>query len=198
MRPTYQTLAAGTGIGVLARLGSFSNGVPSLVCPMPAVTVLPAMFFPRFHLPYGLAVLVAPLLFFAWSPGLSRGNQRVPKRSWAAMVVLSFLTVVYPVGSWKYGIQYQGREYSIAVCAVNLVWLVLLWVVLCHSVRTSSFISKSRFTRPCLRGWHGTRFRISVSCPNIACWNTFTRTPPSTPAQSSLTHPRALSALRFL
>jgi hypothetical protein len=141
MKASYQTLAVGFGLVLLAWIGCFSSGIPTLASPMPTITVIPAFFLasPPSHLPYWFAILVPALLFFTWNPGLFRGNLQVPKRSWVLLIALSALSVAYFAGSWRYGNQYQGREYTVAICAVNIVWLVVLWSILYRSSRLSSF-----------------------------------------------------------
>ena len=141
MKASYQTIAVGLGLAPLAWIGCFSHGVPTLICPLPTMTIMPAFLLasPPSHLPVRLATLVPVVLFFAWSPGLFRGKMRVPKRSWALLITLTVLSVIYFVGSWRYGIQYQGREYTVGVCAINLVWIVVLWAILYSSSRARSF-----------------------------------------------------------
>ena len=141
MEASYQTVIAGVGLSLLAWIGCFSNGVPTLICPMPTLTILPAFLLasPLLHLPYWLAILVPALLFFAWNPGLFRGNVRVPKRSWALLAFLTALSPVYFAVSWRYGNQYQGREYAVAICAINTVWTVAWWAILYRAWRASSF-----------------------------------------------------------
>ena len=138
MKASYQTLVVGFGLVLLAWIGCFSSGMPTLTCPMPAITVIPAFFLASF-LPYRLAILVPALLFVSWNPGLFRGDTQVPKRSWFLLSVLNVLSVAYFVRSWKYGTQYQGREYTVAICTINVVWLVGLWAILYRSARGSSF-----------------------------------------------------------
>jgi hypothetical protein len=140
MKASYQTLAVGFGLVLLAWIGCFSSGMPTLICPTPVITIIPAFFLasPPRHLPY-LAILVPAILFFAWNPGLFRGNLRVPKRSWVLLITLSALSIAYFVGSWSYGNQYQGHQFTVAICAVNIVWLVILWAILSRSSRLSSF-----------------------------------------------------------
>jgi hypothetical protein len=108
---------------------------------MPTVTVLPAFFLASLpsQPPYWLAIFVPALLFFAWNPRLFRGESQIPKRSWLLLIALSFLTGAYFIGSWTYGIHYQGREHTVAICAINVAWLVILWAMLCISSRLASF-----------------------------------------------------------
>lgn len=142
MKASYQTLAVAIGLVPLAWIGCCSTGMPTLICPLPLITIVPAFFLasPPFHVvPYQLAVFVPAVLFFAWNPGLFRGNSHIPRRSWVLLIMLSALSVAYFIGSWRQGFQYQGREYTVAICAVNVVWLVILWAILFHGSRLSSF-----------------------------------------------------------
>ena len=154
MKASYQTVAVGFGLVLLAWIGCFSNGVPWLICPMPAITILPAFFLasPLFRLPYRLAVLVPALLFFAWNPGLFRGKRQIPRRSWVLLIILSALSVAYFTGSWRQGYQFQGREYTVVICAVNLVWLVILWAIL-YRVSGLSSLSANLFFHALLFSW---------------------------------------------
>jgi hypothetical protein len=147
MKASYQTIAVAFGLVLLAWIGCFSNGAPTLICPMPLVTVLPALFLasPPSHLPYSLVVLIPALLFFAWNPGLFRGKCQVPRRSWALLIILSALIVVYFTFSWRYGNEYQGHKYTEIICAMNVGWIAILWAVLLRASRLRSFGSNLLF-----------------------------------------------------
>jgi hypothetical protein len=147
MKASYQTLAVGFGLVLLAWIGCFSNGMPAPFCPMPMITVIPALVLasPPSHLPYWLAIFVPAVLFFAWNPALFRGKSRVPKRSWLLLTALSILSIMYFVGTWKNGVAYQGRTYTIAVCAANFLWLAGLWDILYSSMRLYSFRANLSF-----------------------------------------------------
>jgi hypothetical protein len=154
MKAWYQTVAVGAGLSVLAWVGFFSNGVPTLICPMPSLTLILALVLLSLHAysAYRLAIFVPALLFFAWNGGLFRGNMRVPKRSWALMAALTALSLGYFVVSWKYGNHYQGREYTVAICAINAVWILALWAILFRASRASSF-GRNPFFHAMLFGW---------------------------------------------
>jgi hypothetical protein len=118
---------------------------------MPTITILPAFVLASpSHLPHWFAILVPSVLFFAWNPGLFRGSMPVPKRSWVLLSLLTVLSVVYFVGSWRYGNRYQGRDYTVTICAVNVGWIVILWAMLYRSSRLRSFGANLLF--------HGTMF----------------------------------------
>jgi hypothetical protein len=120
MNSASLTLAVGLCLLVPAWIG-FSTGGPTVLSPLPALTVLPAMF----GLAYG-ALGVPSLLFFIWNPGLFRGEAKVPKRSfWLLGTAIALSSIDFAL-SWKWGLQYQGARYTYTVCAANAVWAVLL------------------------------------------------------------------------
>ena len=125
MKNELTTVLAGSGLLIPASVGLLSAGAPTLLCPLPALTVIPAFLLYSAHL-FRTAVLIPTLLFFAWNPGLFRGDVKVPKRSYVLLAVATVLSVIWFVGGWKYGLQYQGPRYTYAICLVNLVWLALL------------------------------------------------------------------------
>jgi hypothetical protein len=71
-------------------------------------------------------VAVPMLLFFAWHPGLLRGEARVPKRSYVLLIMAILLGIADFVTSWNWGLRYQGSHHTHAVCAVNVGWVVFL------------------------------------------------------------------------
>lgn len=147
MTASFQTVAVGFGLVLVAWIGCFSAGVPTLICPLPTVTILPAFFLasPPSNLPPKLAILVPALLFFAWNPGLFRGTLQVPKRSWVLLTILTALSAVYFPFSWRYGNEYQGHKYTDIICAINVGWIAVLWAVLLRASRLRSFGSNLLF-----------------------------------------------------
>lgn len=79
------------------------------------------------------------LIFFAWTPGLLRGQKTVPKRTVALFVSLAALTIVWFALGWNFGLQYQGRVYTWTVLAVNGVWIVVLASLLVRFGKRESF-----------------------------------------------------------
>jgi hypothetical protein len=75
---------------------------------------------------YEIAVVLPTLLFFAWHPGLFRGEAKIPKRSYVLFLAATALSVVYFVGSWKWGLLYQGIQHTRIVCGINVAWIVFL------------------------------------------------------------------------
>lgn len=75
-----------------------------------------------------------------WNPGLFQGNADIPRRSWILLAVLTILTAVYFVGSWRYGLEYQGKRFTYGICALNAGWLVLLWTTFMWRGNKPSFV----------------------------------------------------------
>ncbi len=122
-----------------ASIGLLSAGVPTIYCPMPTLTVLPALVLSQWRL-HATAVLVPLVLFVVWSPGLLINRQSsFPKRTVGLIAALSVLTVVDFLLEWKRGVQFHGFEHTIAVCFINALWLGLLWWVTLRAVRRPSF-----------------------------------------------------------
>ncbi len=113
------TLVAGLALLVPAAIGLNDNG-PSIIHPLPALTILPAFFLSGLHL-WKAAVIIPTLLFFAWNPGLLFGDGKIPKKSRVLLMVLAVLSVVWFVGGWQFGMEYQGAEYTYTVCILNVV-----------------------------------------------------------------------------
>ena len=132
------TLAAGCGLLVPTSLGIFLTGVPTILCPCPILTALPALVLVSSNL-YWVAPLLPVLLFFAWNPGLFRGQEHVPKRSFVLLIVATALSVIWFVGGWKYGLEYQGRQHTYTICAINSAWLLVLWIKFIRRWRGVSF-----------------------------------------------------------
>jgi hypothetical protein len=136
MRTQSATLGAGLGLIVPASVGLLLSSVPTVLSPFPTLTILPAFLLGQ---AYWLAVLVPMVLFFAWTPGLFRGQVLFPKRTVFLLGILTVLSVVYFVSSWRYGIDYQGWRFTFGMCLLNAAWLLLLWGMLLWRVGRSSF-----------------------------------------------------------
>jgi len=132
-------IAAGFCLLIPAWIGLFSSGVPTLYAPLPTLTIVPAFLLLRWHL-QTLAVLAPAILFFLWTPDLLlKQRSKVPKRTTALLVLLTALTIVDFVFDWGHGVQYQGANHTIAMCIINVMWLVLLWASFIQCWRRPSF-----------------------------------------------------------
>lgn len=140
-------LALVAGCSLLLPAYTGLAGAPTLLCPLPFLTVTPAFILSTLRAGQfaRAAVLVPALLFFAWNPGLFRGQTQIPKRSLALLMIATPLTVIWFVGSWKYGLQYQGRQYTHVICVTNAVWLAALWITLASRWHRDSFAGNLLF-----------------------------------------------------
>jgi hypothetical protein len=139
MNSRLLAIAAGLCLLIPAWIGLFSSGVPTLYSPLPTLTTLPAFVLSRWHL-QSLAVLVPSIFFFLWNPGLLLNRRpNVPKRTIALLGLLTLLTIVDFVFEWNDGVRYQGAYHTMAICIINLVWLVVLWWAVIHWWRQPSF-----------------------------------------------------------
>jgi hypothetical protein len=121
------TFALGLGLLIPASIGLFPSGVPTVTCPLPILTVIPGFICGP------PAVILPTLLFFAWSPGLFRGDIRVPKRSYVLLAVLTALSGLWFIGGWNYGLKWQDARYTHLVCVLNCVWVVSLWAMFIYN-----------------------------------------------------------------
>ena len=134
MEPRLKAISAGMSLMIPACVGMFSAGVPTLYCPFPLITT-----FPLFILHFPLGPLVPVILFFLWNRGLLHQQAIVPKRTVAAAVLLSSLTVAYFAFAWNDGVAFQGARYTLIIFIINLAWLALLWFFIIRCWRQPSF-----------------------------------------------------------
>ena len=146
------TIGAGLALLIPACIGLFASAVPSIVGPLPVLTVIPAFFLSGQGMTR-VAVAVPVLLFFAWHPGLLRGDAKVPKRSYFLLMVVILLDVAYFATSWKWGLQYQGAHYTHAVCAVNVAWAAFLVLAFARTWKKPSSFAYSLFLHWMLFAW---------------------------------------------
>jgi hypothetical protein len=153
--PAGQVLAvlvAGVALAGVAWLGVFSSGLPTVYCPMPTLTFIPALVLSGSGL-YRLALLVPVFLFFVWNPCLFQGSGRVPIRSLALLGLASLLSVVYFVEGWKFGVQYQGIRYVQTMSLANVLSVILLGAVFFRARRAKTSFWNNLFTQWLLFAW---------------------------------------------
>jgi hypothetical protein len=151
-KSTIATIAAGLSLLLPASIGLFASNVPSILGPLPALTVLPAFLLSGQGM--GKAAVAVPmLLFFAWHPGLFRGDAKVPKRSYVLLLVLILLAIADFVTSWNWGLQYQGAHYTQVVCAVNVAWAAFLVLAFARAWKKPSSFASSLFLHWMLFAW---------------------------------------------
>lgn len=150
------TFVCGVALIAPASIGLLGSGVPTLLCPLPTLTVLPAFMLSNvFRNGFWAAIGLPTLLFFGWHPGLFRGEAKVPKRSYVLFLIATVLSVVYFIASWKWGVQYQGVRYTQAVCALNAAWISLLGVAFARARKGTRSFEFSLFLHWMLFAWLG-------------------------------------------
>ena len=118
-KATVLTLTAGFGLLIPAAIGLNENG-PTILSPLPALTVFPAFTLGIFlHLWYAAAA-VPVLLFFFWLPGLFFGDGKIPKRTYALLAIATVLSVFWFTRAWQWGLDHNGAEYTITLLVVNI------------------------------------------------------------------------------
>jgi hypothetical protein len=127
MRSNRWTLIAGFSLlippvfGLLYGLLFANDVTTTALYPIPALVLLPGF------LAGPLAVVVPMVVFFVWNPGLFNGDSIVPKRSYVLLIVTTVLNTLWFIGGWRDGVAVQGARYNYSVCAINVVWILLLW-----------------------------------------------------------------------
>jgi hypothetical protein len=146
------TFVYGLALIVPASIGLLISGVPTILCPFPAVTVLPAFLLSGPHL-WNPAVALPTLFFFVWHRGLFRGEAMVPKRSYVLFSFAAASSVAWFVAGWRWGVQYQGIRHVQVVCAVNVAWVGFLGLAFARAWKGASSFSYSLFVHWMLFAW---------------------------------------------
>lgn len=96
------------------------------------------------------------MLFFSpWNPQLFRGEAKVPRRSYVLLGLLTVLTVIDLIESWKWGMQYQGPRHTAVVSSVNIAWLGFLGLAFARTRREGGSFQTSLFLHWMLFAWLG-------------------------------------------
>src|SRR5215471_221046 len=134
--PKTRSFAILAGLGLLAPawIGLVAPA-PAIWSPLPILTVLPGFLLSPWN--FRAAAFVPVLLFSMWNPGVFRGDDRIPKRSYGLLLALTALTGIWFARGWTLGLQYQGTEHTHVVFTVNLIWLVLLWASAIHGLKAA-------------------------------------------------------------
>lgn len=140
MKNWHWIIAALAGLVGSAYCGLFLTGTPTGFCPFPLLTLFPAFLLAGINAVW-FAAFIPPALFIAWNHSLFAGQHNIPRRSLVLLGILTSLTVYYFVESWSFGLRYQGVEFTHGICAANLAWLMLLWMVFVRGWRKPSFFS---------------------------------------------------------
>jgi hypothetical protein len=157
MKHILITSIAGAGLLIPAAvgLGLFLPGAPTVFSPLPALTVIPALLLSDWHNLGNAAVILPMLLFFLWNLQLFRGEAKVPRRSYVLLALLAVLTAIDFVMSWKWGLQYEGPKFTVAVCSVNIAWLAFLGLAFARTRKGPTSFATSLFLHWMLFAWLG-------------------------------------------
>ncbi len=143
------TLATGCGLLIPASIGLLISGVPTVLSPLPVLTVLSTFLFSS----RAVAVVIPPLFFFMWNPRLFRGESKLPKRSYGLLIVAAILNVIWFIVGWKNGLHYQGTGYVYKVAAITVAWVALLGTVFARYWRRESSFSLNLILHWLLFAW---------------------------------------------
>src|ERR1700691_6671923 len=146
------TMMAGLGLLISAAVGLLVSNIPTILCPFPTLTVLPAFLLSNLGL-WKAAISVPTLCFFVWHPGLFRGDAKVPKRSYALLIILILLGIADFVAEWNWALQYHGPLYTRAVCAINIAWAVFLILAFARGLKKPPSFVYSLFLHWMLFAW---------------------------------------------
>jgi hypothetical protein len=142
---------AGLALLIPAAIG-LNDGGPTILSPLPALTLLPALASEFFHLGRS-AIAIPTLFFFMWLPGLLFGDGKIPKRSWALLAVAAVLNVYWFVVGWRVGIQDQGALYTCTVFIVNFAAVSFLAIAFFKNWKRNSSFSTSLIIHWILFAW---------------------------------------------
>jgi hypothetical protein len=155
----YMVITSIAGMGLLipaaVGLGLFLPGAPTVFSPLPALTAIPALFLSDWHNLGNAAVILPMLLFFLWNLQLFRGEAKVPRRSYVLLALLAVLSAIDFVVSWKWGLQYEGSKFTVAVCSVNIALLAFLGLAFARTRKGTTSFTTSLFLHWMMFAWLG-------------------------------------------
>lgn len=107
-------ILSGTLILFAISYSMLSTNIPEPWNPMPIYLVIIAWMSGFFYM------LLMPTIYIIWTPLVFRHNHYA-ELVFVAVLLVSFLDVLYFLSSWQYGIQYQGKHHTIATSSINFV-----------------------------------------------------------------------------
>jgi hypothetical protein len=146
------TFLVGLSLIATAWVGLSGVGGPTLLHPLPALTVIPLFFLPLHQL-FFLVLILPAMFFFAWNPSLFQGNAKVPRRSYILFALAVGLSVPWFVLGWKFGLQYQGADYVRRVCGLNALWITAVGLTFLLSWKRSPNFGASLVLHWVLFAW---------------------------------------------
>ena len=116
----FRWLVLGTGVLVLLSVSTILGNLPAPWAPWPTHQIVLGLLAQGRFLELLLPVLLVPILYSA--TGVTLWNA---KNSGVVVLCVSsaflIVSVIYLVGSWSYGVRWQGLSHTIIVSAVNIV-----------------------------------------------------------------------------
>lgn len=146
------TLAVGFALVIPSSIGILLSNVQTVLCPFPLLMLLPAMLLGGLH-SWKVVIALPTLFFFIWQPGLFDGQAKIPKRSYWLFAVAAVLSIMYFVSSWKWGLEYQGANFTHSVCIINIVWVAFLGFTLAMNRRRAPSYGFNLFLHWVLFAW---------------------------------------------
>ena len=154
LRPTTVVGLAAVAMILPTSMGLLVSGVPTEICPLPALIIWPAVLLSNLRLQYA-AIAFPAVSFCLWHRGLFRGDTIVPRRTYYLLAILFVLNAAWIISGWRLGVQYEGVEYTRAVCLVSLIWATFLVCYLARTWRRGSTFAASLFVHWALFAWLG-------------------------------------------
>ena len=146
------TLAVGFALVIPCSIGILVPNVPTVLWPSPLLILLPAMLLGGLH-SWKVVIALPTLFFFIWQTGLFDGQAKIPKRSYWLFAVAAVLSIMYFVSSWKWGLEYQGVNFTHSVCVINIVWVAFLGLTLAMNRRRAPSYGFNLFLHWVLFAW---------------------------------------------
>jgi hypothetical protein len=148
MKNRLLTILAGLSLFVPVLFEHLSRGNESLLYPFPALVIIPLF------LGLGrIAFAVPAVLFFVWNLRLFQGGATVPKRSYVLLIGATFASAFYFIGSWKYGLEYQGTSYTHGVLTFNIIWIASLWLMFVYAWKSKPSFATNLLVHWLLFAW---------------------------------------------
>lgn len=124
---TFAAIAAGLSLAIPAHIGLGTLGGPTALSPFPVLTLAPTLLLLSVSSFLSQAAMFVPvILFYCWNPGLLKGRESIPIRTYWMFGALAALSLVHFAVNWRLGVKYDGIEYTRAVCFANAAWFSVL------------------------------------------------------------------------
>ena len=145
---TYR-LRLGCALASLSAVGIAGTliGYPQHYAPLPDAVITPTFLAVRatgqgrgfdWLWQYAVPALVGPVLLLTWHPGLARGAEGYPRRSFIGLLALTVLTAWWFRVGWALGVKYEDVLYVRGVCGVNVAMLTACWATAARAARGGS------------------------------------------------------------